>query len=383
MALFPKRIPEIVLVAICMGTLLLSAGCAGAPDISGPARSISPDGGAADPRQLAVDQPFMVSGDYFREKNTEEGVNLNLKLGGEEKKSQASSALEKRVARLESKVAGTSGEGGSASAPGSPATAPPASSATASMAPENVPPAGSVAAATKEGSGMRIKVGMLVDRRGVDREGARLLSNAAYITSVRFPVVPVSPREISEALARKAAAEQGDLGQVTREIAVYPGVRMLVLIDAFRIPESYPGKAEASVNVMDAGTGHHYPLPVMTAAVKDSADVDIFAKTVMGEAFERATDHSGLMPWFCRVFAREGERFYVNAGMRSGLRPGDRLTVVAGGKLVKAPSGVPAGWIPGPSTGVLQVDLNFGKDLSACSLVEGEAPSEAAILTKP
>lgn len=358
MILFQKRSLEMFFNVICLGAVLLAVGCAGSPDITGPGRTAAPDHTGTDLRQIAVDQPFLVSGDYFRKKEAEGGLNLKMNMGGDEKTDENQADLEKRVARLENETART------------------AAGRLASPGPAVIP-------AAKGNDGMKIKVGMLVDRRGVDGDGARLLSNAACLTSARFPVVPVSPKEITEALARRTAADYGDLKQVAREIAVFPGVRMLVLIDKFQFPATYPGKAVASVNVVDAGTLHRYPLPAMEVAVKTEADVEKFALTVMTEAFDRAVKHSGLMPWFCRVFAREGQTFYVTAGEKSGLKPGDRLNVVTNGKLIKAPSGIPAGWIPGRSSGVLRVELNFGKDLSACTLVEGDAPKTEDLLTRP
>ena len=59
-----------------------------------------------------------------------------------------------------------------------------------------------------------------------------------------------------------------------------------------------------------------------------------------------------------------------------------QTTTVAGGKLVTAPSGIPAGWLPGAPKGTLRVDQHFGQDLAACSLVDGSGPEGGDLLMK-
>ena len=363
-----------LLQPLLLSLLLLTAGCAGGSGFLGlgGGDDDAPEEAAPAASQLAVQQPFLVSGDDFREKKAEGGLSMKVDTGGREEAERTQVLLEERVSRLEKRAAGK----GEVAAGG-------AHEANRSAAGGiSAGPEASMADETPTTGGMRIKVGMLVDRRGVAEAGARHLSNAAYVVSVRFPVTPVSPKEIGEALARKSAADYGDLEAVAREIGIYPGVRMLILVDRFQLPAAYPGKVSADINVVDAGAAHRYPLPPMERTVNSEGDVEKFAREAMAGAFEQAVSRSALMPWFCRAFSSDGKTFYVNAGKRSGLLPGHRLSVVTGGKLVKAPSGIPAGWIPGRPTGTLRVDLNFGKDLSSCTLVQGNAPSPADLLVK-
>ena len=44
------------------------AGCAGAPDITSTEKSADQPYSAADVRHMTIDQPFVLSGDYFRER---------------------------------------------------------------------------------------------------------------------------------------------------------------------------------------------------------------------------------------------------------------------------------------------------------------------------
>ena len=102
------------------------------------------------------------------------------------------------------------------------------------------------------------------------------------------------------------------------------------------------------------------------------------ALSAVGQAVHR----SAITPWFCRSFSQDNQTWYINAGKASGLETGTLLKVIAGGKLVKAPSGVPAGWIPGEVKGTLRVDDHFGRDLAVCSLVNGLGPGEGDLLIK-
>ncbi|GBC62463.1 hypothetical protein DENIS_3435 [Desulfonema ishimotonii] len=62
---------------------------------------------------------------------------------------------------------------------------------------------------------------------------------------------------------------------------------------------------------------------------------------------------------------------------------GDELAVVSGGKLIKSPTGLPAGWIPGPTKGRLKVVQLFGKDFAVGKLIDGQGPKPADLLMKP
>jgi hypothetical protein len=81
-----------------------------------------------------------------------------------------------------------------------------------------------------------------------------------------------------------------------------------------------------------------------------------------------------MIPWYCKSFSKEDGRYYITAGEKSGLMVGQTLRIMTPGKLVKSPTGLPAGWIPGKEKGRLKVELFFGDDFSACSLVSGREP---------
>jgi hypothetical protein len=350
--------------------VLLLSGCASAPDIISTEKAPDQKYSDADVRYMTVDQPYMVSGEYFRERKQEPGLDLGKIFAKSEKVEKEQVDLESRVAQLEQQTAA----GRVAAAP---AVQPAPGASTPAPAVMAAAPAAALA-----GEQMKIKVGLLIDQRQVQGDGARLLTNAAYLNSARFPIVPVSPGEIGESLSQQKELNPNDLAQVSRVLAVYPGVRMLVLIEKFQLPETYPGQALAVVNLVDSGILHRYPPMEVAMPLSVEADAARFADSVVSTAFDQAISRSGLMPWFCRAFSHEEQVWYINAGKDSGLKTGDRLKVVSGGKLVKAPSGIPAGWIPGTPKGTLKVDLYFGQDLAACSLVDGNGPEGGDLLMK-
>jgi len=274
----------------------------------------------------------------------------------EKQLSQKQETLENRMAKLEEKLTRQSS-----------AKAPPASRATASPA------------VSYE---HRIKVGVVFNRLDVPDRTASDLSRAARNYAKVAPVVFISPTEISDALSRTPCAEKRDISRCARELATYPGLRMLVLVESIRLPKVFPGEARATLHMFDPFFQSADNIAKVEANIKSPSDVAPFLRRVMETALDRAVEKSGLTPWFCRVFSgRQGE-WYVNAGKLSGLKAGDRLKIVAQGTRVKAPSGQPAGWIPGPSKGVLEVQTLFGKDLAACRLVSGKEPTLEDVLLK-
>jgi len=328
---------------VLYGMVCLLGGCGGAPDIISTDKASDQKYSNADVRYMAVDQPFMISGNYFRNRSPESSRDLAAVFTGKETAEKEGAESKGRVSFPEKQVESHQ------------------------QTVEQL---------------MNIKVGLLVDQRQVDTTGARLLTNTAYMASSRFPIVPVAPGQIGESLSRQQDLNPNDLARISGILAIFPGVRMLMLVEKFQLPIAYPGKATAIVNLVDSGIMHRYSPLEITMDLKEETDSERFADSVVSTAFDQAVRHSEIMPWFCRPFSHEEQIWYINAGKDSGLKPGDRLKVVCGGKVVKAPSGVPAGWIPGKTKGVLRVDSHFGRDLSVCSLIEGSGPDGEDLLMK-
>jgi len=68
-------------------------------------------------------------------------------------------------------------------------------------------------------------------------------------------------------------------------------------------------------------------------------------------------DVLGRIPWYGRVVSVSGERVYVDAGLESGLKQGQRLVVYRGGEVVKG-----LGFAPGTRIATLTLTDYVGPD---------------------
>lgn len=157
-------------------------------------------------------------------------------------------------------------------------------------------------------------------------------------------------------------------------LATYPGIRILVLVEP---APSGDGELRGQVTLLDALLDARYaPLTVQLPAGQarpSTAALQTLADSIVAAAADRAR----LAPWTARAFSRDGDRWHINAGKRSGLKVGDELEVRGGGKVIRAPSGAPAAWTPGPVKGRLRIDRLAGDDIAIATLVDGQPPEPA------
>jgi hypothetical protein len=73
---------------------------------------------------------------------------------------------------------------------------------------------------------------------------------------------------INEALGASDCMKNKDLLCVSKTLGLYPGVRMLVLIEALQVSEQTPAKALARVSLVDTGLPFRYPLMEVAADVQ-------------------------------------------------------------------------------------------------------------------
>src|SRR5690606_24395707 len=110
---------------------------------------------------------------------------------------------------------------------------------------------------------------------------------------------------------------------------------------------------------------------------RDGQPSDAALRNLADNILRQAADKAQAAPWTARAFSRDGDRWHINAGKRSGLQVGDELEVRAGGKIIRAPSGAPAAWAPGPVKGRLRIDRLAGDDIAIATLVDGQPPEPA------
>jgi hypothetical protein len=83
---FNSKYKAVQIFLACMITAMV--GCASAPDIASTEKSEGEKYSADEVRHMTVDQPFLTSGEYFRERNQEPERNLSELFAKKEKKAQ-------------------------------------------------------------------------------------------------------------------------------------------------------------------------------------------------------------------------------------------------------------------------------------------------------
>jgi len=84
-------------------------------------------------------------------------------------------------------------------------------------------------------------------------------------------------------------------------------------------------------------------------------------------------------PWEARIIDIQGDKIFINAGERTGLKVGDKLDLVQPGKKVKNPTSNAMMQLPGKVVGLMEVESLFGTsdvdDGSVCKVISGEQPT--------
>ena len=332
------------------GLLIMVAGCSlggPRPDIVSEEKKEGQAYSAAEVRRMNIDHPWLLSGDYF----------LNREYPAEKASDEEPAdreQLEARVQQLEKQVGE---EKPSPSDSESPA-------GTVASAKDKTPP---------------VKIGFYLDvPESAGKRGASLVKAAGEAAAGAETLRLVNHYSIRDILASADCRAADDYDCMARNLALYPGVRMLVVAEQMQIPDQLPGEAALRLKVLDADLVSGYPKMEMTRRLEDRAAVPAFLQEAVRRAFAYAKNKAEIMPPHCRVFSVKNQRAYISAGKRSGLAPGDVLRVVSGGETVKSPTGLLVGWLPGEETGTLKVQALVGKDVAACAPVSGEMPEKGS-----
>ncbi len=376
---------RIVTAAACLFAALALTACGTAPNITRTEKEPGETYSADEVRYRTVDQPFMISGDYFRERDRDPSVRIGLpgdrlgdgakgsatKEGGEETGGTAEAASAAESEGAVQRAERTAPESRRTQAP------PPAPSTRAP-----VPPAPLASEKTAPNTARPVKIALIVDEENIAPEISAALPAALIRAAEELPVVVAAPDRVTEVILGPACPRRRDLGCLSSALSVYPGARMVLLAERVEMPRRYPGNVQAQATVVDAGLSHRYPTMAVTAPAREAADARTAMAAMMQKVLSFAVDRADTIPWFCRAFSREGEEWYLSAGARSGLEPGDRLQVIPGGRVVRSPAGTPAGWIPEAPVGTVEVTLLFGPDFAAARLVEGRGPEPGDMVTR-
>lgn len=320
------------IIQIIVGIVLISS-CGPLPDIVSTDKKGNEPYSADEIRRITVDQPFLISGDYFRERNQEDIKPIHQLFSKSEPKPSE---------KLSSSVQPTQKD----------SQQPP---------PVTLPM-------------MPLKIGFLIDQKQIVRSIADRITQMIPMAAASFPVYIVEGDQIQESLSQTDCLQKKDLLCVSKTIGLFPGIRMLILIEQFSIPTNFPGQASTQISVVDTGLAYRYPMMEISAQIQDVSESDTFIRGTLQSVIDFTMKKSRIMTPFCRSFSHEKDLWYITAGKQSGLKQGDILQIMSPGNMVKSPAGLPAGWISGKIKGKLRVEQFFGDDFAACSLVEGEKP---------
>lgn len=324
------------------------------PDITNETKEEGRAFSNAEVRQMFVDQPWLASGDYFLKRDPKKESTFLIELfseAGAKAKTEVAEQ-EKRIARLEEAVFKKE-TGDKAPSPPTPVETPPLQKPT-----------------------YRIKIGFLLDSQQVNlKDGEAFLKIAREVSTARGAIY-VDHHKIKEVLSKTDCFERRDLACVSKVSGIYPGVRFLNVVEILSITGgSRQQKAKARISIVDTGLSYRYPSLEVEMPVQSDSDRREFMKIIAEKLVEISLEKQNIMPWFCHAFSQEDQnRWFISAGSASGIREGDVLRVIPGGKVVNSPTGTPAGWIPAELKGKVRVERVVNEELAIVSLVSGSAP---------
>lgn len=117
-------------------------------------------------------------------------------------------------------------------------------------------------------------------------------------------------------------------------------------------------------------TAYHTAVSKKDALIPEIDDAFVHAAGVLGEKICDAVDSE---PWKGYVISKTEERIVISSGRRSGLMPGDILTVYEIGKIIEGSGGYRfLGY--GRETGEIRL-INVSSDMAEAELVSGEIKS--------
>jgi hypothetical protein len=346
-------------ISILVFIILITA-CGGGPDIVSRDKKEGAIYSADEIRHVTVDQPFLLSGDYFR--NREQPAQYNLNIRPEEVVTDAAPVV--RLSDLEAKAAQKSDRRrmGPKTNPSSP--------------PRQENP-------SAEPTGLPLKFGFMFDPKGVPVPYPPKLLSTIPALERSYPIVFADPGRVMETLSQTGCLEKRDMGCAAAALGRFPGVRVILFVEQIVPPDAFPGKFSIRYAIIDTGIPRAQPLTEYAAKLPDAAAVDSFLMNFAQNAVSTGIQAASLMPSFCRVFSRKEKKWFITAGKRSGLAPGDLLDVVADFETVLGPFGAPAGVMAGKRVGRIRVNTLFGRDFSACQHLSGRPPGPDDYLMKP
>jgi len=327
------------------------------------------------------EHPWMVSGEYFSQKEKGTGVDLREWIKSREEQKEKQKDTERRLEALEQAVQ----EGQTLEPPGKGPRP-----VVAAAQPSTVPAALLKPAGASSSRGLPFKAAMVVYPKVYEAAPdvkEALLGALGSLSARRSQILLMGPGEVEEILMQQGlVAGPKNMEKVAQALGTYPAARLVVFVEKLGL-DAKGKKVEGSLEyaIVDGFSGRSITTGREAASASSGADG---TRKVLGELVaamaETLEKKSSQYDWYSRVAMVEGKQIYLTAGAASGLKVGDILSVYGPGKEIVHPvAKVSMGFQRGPYKGKVKVLKLFGRDAAEATLVSGKGKIEGNDLVAP
>gem|GEM_PF-2118610 len=315
--------------------------------------------------EQVVANPWMVSSDYFRQKEEGGGFDIGEWLQGRKELKAKQEETQKRLAELEKAA-----EGGQA------ASQEPEKGPSPLVVATQLAPAPTAPAEARLSQTPRFKAALVilpeVYQAAPDMKAALLEAVRSQFAG-HSQVFLVPPEEAEEVLIQQGlVVSPKNMAKIARTLGIYPAARLVVFVDKLTLHRKRE-KVDGSLDytVVDGFSGRSITKgeEIGSASSGPGGEGQVLEELVahIVLSLEKRADKYA---WLSRVAMVEGKRIYLSAGEASGLKPGDILAVYGPGREIIHPvAKVSMGFQRGDYKGKVKVLRLFGRDAAEATLV--------------
>jgi hypothetical protein len=376
MPFMPLRRIRFALLEVLVVSLCLCAACAtkkSASQAEKPKQELSAEEKSRQAWQERItDSPWLISGEYFEQKDHSNAINLNEWWESRKKVEAKQEDTEERLARLEKAVAEgqaispTQGQGEALQ-----------------VAAAQPVPAPTVPARTPLLQTPRFKVALVI-RPEVYQAAAEIKGPLLEAVRHQFDEHPqlllVGPQEVEDILIQQGLViSPMNTAKTAQALGIYPAARLVFFVDRLVLLREAEGvKGRLDYTIVDGFSGGSVTRGEETASASSGPDGEgKLLEDLMGRLAHAVQNKAAQYEWLSRVAMVEGKSVYLCAGEASGLKPGDILAVYGPGREMIHPiAKVSMGFQRGPYKGKIKVLKLFGGDAAEALVVAGEGKIE-------
>jgi hypothetical protein len=295
-----------------------------------------------------VDTPWMVSSDYFRQKEPGDTIDLGKWMESRKELEAKQEETEERLVQLEEAVKKEKAE------------------------PSEI---------------LRFKVALVilpgVYQVAPDMKGALL--EAVRSQFAGHPrVLLVGPEEVEDILMHQGLdVSPENMANIARALGIYPAARLVVFVDKVALHRKGEGLGgRIDYTIVDGFSGRSITQDEEIGSVSSGPDRESrLLQELVARILPTLEKRAAKYAWLSRVAMVEGKSVYVSAGGASGLKTGDILAVYGPGREIIHPvAKVSMGFQRGPYKGRVKILKLFGRDAAEATPVAGEGKIEVGDL---